>query len=370
CRRELIESSLCMWERLASLKGQYSDSGDKNDPRFFFGVGDQIYSDELWNREGNGAPKRFMRRLAPEERIGAYKEVYQKQLGLSPVSEVTSCCPAFYTWDDHEIRDGWGSHGDEAKYPYMFEAAEEVYFKYQLEHNPLVDRSKGYYSFIYGRIGFVVLDLRRYRNSTTKVLLSDEQFEWLKDWFASEGKECRVVFVVCSVPLVHVSYAISRKANKLIMKHLGLADDLRDQWNSKAYIADTRRFIRLLFDEANERGIRIVVLGGDVHVGTFAALRSSDPKHELHPVIYQFTSSPISNKPTKIARYLDVLAPKFAVGEDLDYSARLLDTFAERNFGLVHIRTKRQAGKRVDYGVTFEIHHEDSDKPVRFPTLW
>ena len=367
--RVLNESSLVMWKKLASLNSIESESR----PRFLLGIGDQIYADELWKKEGNGLPLKYLKTAQHDEQIEAYSNIYRKQLGLHPVSSVTLNTPVFFTWDDHEIRDGWGSHGDEKECMYMFEAATEAYHKYQLKHNPFVNTKEGYYAFKYGNIGFVVLDLRRYRDcmADPPTLLSDNQFDWLQQWLTDNSKDCRVVFIVCSVPLVHLSYAISRRAGKVYMKHTGLADDLRDQWNSKAYISDAKRFIHLLFDISNQKGVRIAILGGDVHVGTFAAIRSFDPKHELHPVIYQFTSSPISNKPTKIAKYLDSIWPEFEVGKDMHYKARLLDTFVNRNFGLVHIQTKHRPGRRPDYGVTFEIHQDNPEKPVvRFPTLW
>jgi phosphodiesterase/alkaline phosphatase D-like protein len=234
-------------------------------------------------------------------------------------------------------------------------------------HNPFVDRKKGYYAFTHGQVGFVILDLRRYRNSTKKTLLSDDQFNWLKKWFKQNGEKCRVVFVACSVPLAHLTYAISRKAKQWYMDHTGFADDLRDQWNSRANISDAKRFTKLMFDESNEKNIKIVILGGDVHVGTIAVIRSFEPEHVDRPVIYQFTSSPISNKPTKIAKYLDAIWPEFKIGKHMNYSARILKIFTKRNFGIIHVKMKQRPGYRSKYDISFEMHREDKVKPKIFP---
>ena len=93
-------------------------------------------------------------------------------LGIPEVQDVYSRCPSFLMWDDHEIRDGWGSYKRDATEVYrkqMLEAAAAVYGDYQLAHNPYAAHGAGladpgYYAFQYGEIGFIVPDLRRHRS--------------------------------------------------------------------------------------------------------------------------------------------------------------------------------------------------------------
>jgi hypothetical protein len=81
-------------------------------------------------------------------------------------------------------------------------------------------------------------------------------------------------------------------------------------------------------------------LGGDVHVGTFSVLRSSRRTDEYHPLIYQFTSSPISNKPTKVPKKIRKVAPDISIGKNIPFTGRLIDIFPERNFGIVEVRNE------------------------------
>lgn len=253
------------------------------------------------------------------------------------------------------------------------QAASEAYGQYQLMHNPYVDPQRGYYAFIYGKIGFIVLDLRRYRSKRNGILFGKEQWDWLEDWLKNQGKQCEVIIIACSVPFIHLTNHIMRIGKqwlgKFLVKIFDIEDDLVDQWGSAPFIKDAQRFAELLFDLANSEGIRFVLLGGDVHVATFAVLRSYEQKHEYHPVIYQFTSSPISNRPAKVVKALMTIAPEIELSPNIPFKGRLLKVIAKRNFGIVEIQKHRTTG---DYSITFELRYQDdkSVKAERFPTQW
>lgn len=362
--------SMQMWKELGDLCKPKPDVDILEVPRFLLPIGDQIYSDDyVWKRW-----KRWkLARASHQERLDAYCGVYDKYFGLKQVQELTARCPVFMTWDDHEIRDGWGSHGDETKplRQMMFQAAAEAYAKYQLSHNPhLSNPDQRYYAFQYGKIGFVVLDLRGYRLAEQSTLLGDTQKEWLENWIRNKAPECKLVFVACSVPFVHLTNQITRLSLKLIakifLKLRGLTDDFVDQWNSQPFIDDARFIAELLFQLSNDNGVRIVLLGGDVHVATFAVLRSYREAHQYHPAIYQFTSSPISHKPTTIARWLKPFASEIEFRKDFPFKGRLLKIIPERNFGIVKVRKHPDTG---DYAVTFEVHSQKTGIQ-RFATLW
>jgi alkaline phosphatase D len=356
------EKALSMWRSLESRLLE----GDRMTPRFLLALGDQIYADELWE------DKRILD--APyDEVVACYRAFYENFLGLPEIKRVTARCPVFMTWDDHEVRDGWGSKkGDGFESP-VPRAARQVYQEHQLAHNPHVDPGEGFYAFRYGKTGFIVLDLRTYRKYLSEdrgELLCDSQRSWLCDWMESEGKKCEVVFVASSVPFLHLTSHISaipgKTAGGLLVRLLGLSDDLIDQWTSKRNQDDAVFLSELLFDYSNREGIRFVLLGGDVHVGTIAVLRSPREPDEFHPLIYQFTSSPISNKPARKTRFIKDLAPEIHLGDRIPFRGRLLRMFPERNFGIVEIRRHPKTDR---YGVTFEIHCEDSGVH-RFPTVW
>ncbi len=159
--RPLDPGRLDMWKHL----GAAISSGDG--PAFLLGLGDQVYADDAW-RPGKSA----LKRMTPTAREQLYRDIYQDYLGIPEVQDVYSRCPSFLMWDDHEIRDGWGSYKRDATEVYrkqMLEAAAAVYGDFQLAHNPYAAHGAGladpgYYAFQYGEIGFIVPDLRRHRS--------------------------------------------------------------------------------------------------------------------------------------------------------------------------------------------------------------
>ncbi len=358
-------AALKMWTELEDL---LKNPLAEQDIRFLLGLGDQVYADELWQSKKNTGGVHYSE-LSPAALLYEYNQVYHKFLHIPEVQRVASLCPMFMTWDDHEIRDGWGSRGDEkgAAEQRMFLAATQAYAKYQLAHNPHVDAAKGYYAFQYGKVGFVTLDLRRYRSLKSRTILGDEQKNWFENWLRRNGPQCRVVFIACSVPVIHVKQTLAMMASKSAMKMAGVSDDLADQWSHQYFLKEMQAFAELLFELSNHNGVRFILLGGDVHVGTFAVLRSKRRQDEFHPVIYQCTSSPISNTPSvTVGRFLNLLAQEVGLGPDLPFSGRLLKVFTRRNFAVIEVR---QNPKNGEYGVVFEMHCEGKP-PERFPTLW
>ncbi len=365
----IIPSSMRMWQ---ALENQLDTP--ESAPAFMLGLGDQLYLDDAWI-----AFTKKMRKnpdaVSDAEIRAEFDEFYRRFWDFPVLQRVAERCPWFMTWDDHEITDGWGSHGDEEDSPVkqkLFRNAMHSYIQHQLVHNPFVDTRKGYYAFRYGEAGFVVLDLRRYRSAKRKILLGEEQWDWLQNWLAGEGQTCKVIFVVCGVPFVHFTSHFTQIMGNwlgyLLLKKVGAADDFIDQWNSDPFVHEAERMARLLFDHANKDGIRFVFLGGDVHVATMAVVRSRLKEHEFHPVIYQFTSSPISNNPTPLNKLVERFSPEISFGGDVPFSGRLLKVIARRNFGIVEVRRNPRTGA---YGVTFELHSDrgETTDMHRFPTV-
>lgn len=112
-------------------------------------TGDQVYTDagdcpwDLW---------KDLLRANRKERLRAFVEVYQRSWERLPIRETMSRIPTAMMWDDHEIRDGWGSRpGDTGalllKYPAgqrivdLFNAyfmdAREANWHFQRCHGPI-----------------------------------------------------------------------------------------------------------------------------------------------------------------------------------------------------------------------------------------
>jgi phosphodiesterase/alkaline phosphatase D-like protein len=193
--------------------------------------------------------------------------------------------------------------------------------------------------------------VRRHRSFHQRTILGDEQKHWLEKWLRKKARQCRIVFIACSVPVVHVTHALAMMASRPEMKLLGVSDDLGDQWSHANFANDMQSFSELLFDLANQEGVRIILLGGDVHVGTFAVLRSQRRQDEFHPVIYQCTSSPISNQPSaNVGKFIHTLAQEVRLGRNLPFSGRVLKVFTKRNFAVIEVQQNPKTG---EYGVVF-----------------
>lgn len=115
-------------------------------PAFLLMIGDQVYLDQApdaWDRHVD--------RPGPDRRR-AMAEKYDQSWSRPAVAAVLANIPTYMLWDDHEVRDGWGSfapdsptlgrrfplgapiHATHASY---FRDARDVYWHFQMVHNPV-----------------------------------------------------------------------------------------------------------------------------------------------------------------------------------------------------------------------------------------
>ena len=137
CNRQ---SSLGDWNALAEFV-------ENSKPRFLLLSGDQVYLDD-------DSPNLFDLHLEskPELRRQAIAERYQQNWSRQPVRRVLSRVPTYMLWDDHEIRDGWGSSAGDSrtlverfpagrgiftKFNAFFDDARDVYWHFQRCRAPL-----------------------------------------------------------------------------------------------------------------------------------------------------------------------------------------------------------------------------------------
>jgi hypothetical protein len=128
------------WERFAAFV-------DDAQPRFLLMMGDQVYIDDdppdIFDEHFDSRPEVRRRALADKYRLNWQRE---------PVRRVLANVPTYMMWDDHEIRDGWGSFAPDsptlaARYPgsrdifdrfnAYFEDTRDVYWHFQGCHNPV-----------------------------------------------------------------------------------------------------------------------------------------------------------------------------------------------------------------------------------------
>ena len=313
-RKRTDVSSVDMWDYLAATLARHAHDVD-----LVVAGGDQCYSDgvetlDIWRHLNRSMRKADGLLLPDEEAMRSwYRDVYRGYWGFDAVQRVFDGFPTYMVWDDHEIGDGWGSHYfepgerrdglrrilpdlDERGLTYedglelvrrMFRAARQTYVEYQHSHNPPTAAGDLDYSFARGGCAFYVLDGRGERDLARDDyrILGRAQFQRFAGWLAAlRPHETPFAFVVSAVPVLHTRAALVA-ADDLLG---GLGDDLRDSWEHELHDVERRALMDALFDAA-ERGIRVSILSGDVHVSAVFAIED-DRGNRIH----QLTSSAIT----------------------------------------------------------------------------
>jgi hypothetical protein len=335
--------------------------------------GDQIYADALWGAYlARGRPPIDDARL---RRITAdYRDLYRVAWRHAPVARVLGSCPNLMAWDDHEIFDGYGSHGEDggAAQQGFFAAARQAYAEFQVSHGPEPLHGGSFLRAVaHGQVGIVLLDTRSNRMWRKHTVLGDEQIQALKQWGDAHGAGLRRLYVVSSVPLLHAKVSGALELLKLIPGTEAAEDDLRDSWLASNNRGECGRLAKWLFSiQAAHPGLQVTVLSGDVHVASLAELRSKLPQHVAAagpPRIFQVTSSGIGSEPPSgfLVKVLD-LANRDAVALGTsDVEGRLLQIngsrglyLRRRNFVVLNLEDddpalgwNRHGNLRADYHV-------------------
>jgi phosphodiesterase/alkaline phosphatase D-like protein len=347
--------------------------------------GDQIYADvirEEWLRdwEADFDPKiasksdaaRFHESLA--ELPDRYQRLYRSYWRRPEIRTFMGHMPCLMTWDDHEIYDGWGSYGNEAlpAQQAFFNAAARAFdaFQFVLAPNrPLssaaVGEREGHrgFSFMIGDVAFLVLDLRSKRNIRSRevsAVLGDRQWRWfmheLDELVVRKPKQ---VVLISSIPVVHMGAAVEN----LVPSTAEMHDDVLDHWSSRPNRNDQARLVGKLFELRKQTGANVLILAGDVHVGTVGDIRTREPRFlrngEHEAIIYQGVSSSIAyESPTGVSantvRYLCVRDHPVHG----DFCGRITELIAQRNFAVVSCQANRV--------LRFTLFHEGSDVPEQY----
>lgn len=273
---------LSLWLRMdARAKGENSRGQLPERPQFVLGLGDQIYVDPDPTKDeplaffrGNRSDD-FLIHTDPDSLYGALDVVYRYNFSLPPLAQALSKLPAFMMWDDHEIRDGWGSQGDEMSEPMRtyFRIARHAFIANQLlrSYAPGAIDQAGYdalvasdqalhHQFSYGvRTHVLMLDSRSTRSSNSSIFEETAQ-RAVRDWLGRGERENGDLFVLTvGVPLF---------PDRAVTNGLGseLDDDLQDSWDSRENEQARAHLLTLLADHfTSNPNDRLLVLSGDVH---------------------------------------------------------------------------------------------------------
>lgn len=303
--------------RVNALTGQifkwYRAQVEEFSPDAIWGLGDTAYSD---GTEASNFIDSFYDHPAwlerPEGREALqrlYREMYIYHWSFKDFQEIMRNYPHYCIWDDHEIRDGWGSenqdfqNGNRHIYPIAKQAGNE----FILENGPRV-RSPEYFpesdahqAYVEGSIASFIFDgrsSRRYHSQKGHVL-SEEQFQDFErfcEQIATREPEVKYLVMGCGVPFINLKDYVEllAEAPKALTDLLaGIRDDLRDSWTSPGNKAGLKRLLNIIKQLEKKRpDIYIVNVSGDIHVASAFAFQPPG----FSKAMYQVTSSALTNR--------------------------------------------------------------------------
>lgn len=305
-------------------------------------LGDQMYGDyppscSLFNPE-------YFARVAPPGRLAVLdcsrdevRRLYQQRHRIfwkHPLfRRLQERFPCHMILDDHEIVDNFGTaleHSQPA-FENLRDGALDAFYDYQAARAIPLEQGQRpaafYQSFEYGSVAAFLMDLRseRHADEDRIEVCSERQWQALADFFARQ-RDKHVLFLALSVPLLHVP-------DWLATAGAAIADadgDVADRWtNSK--MADSRdRLLHLIHEHQGQNpDQRLVLLGGDVHVGAVSRFAWSDDARDT----YQLIASALSNREGFFMRNLVELIPHIGavIGHDgnAEFEGQLLEPGAD-----------------------------------------
>lgn len=195
---------------------------EKSKPRFLLMMGDQVYVDQkgsFW-KDNLDQPS--------VERRQALVEKYQENWSRDFLREILANIPTYMIWDDHEIRNGWGSWAPDSptlvmRYPRgegiyaqndaYFKDTRDVYWHFQMSHNPSVippvpeERKAMPFIISCGRLLILVLDSRGDRDvwRPQAPILGQEQWKFINNTVTNLPAEIDVLAIVTPTPIATIS---------------------------------------------------------------------------------------------------------------------------------------------------------------------
>jgi alkaline phosphatase D len=304
--------SMRLLEWLPEVFGRY-------DIKFLFGLGDQIYADnpgELSLLNPHYLKSRWPDRgdlgsWTPEQIRAAYQERYRICWNQVPWLKLLSTFPNYAILDDHEVFDDWGSNPTLEKPPYtkVIDAARLAYLDYQggrqLGWNGAGPAAPSFdYSFTYGTVAAFVFDLRSERQVGPPArVIGQGQLDRFKK-FLADNAAAHVILVVTSVPLVHIPEWLAAVGEWVV----GTKVDFPDQWSAPRNTADRDAVLAAMREHLSARPKqRLIVLGGDVHVGAAFELHFVGGKK---PYFFELTTSSVTNRLQGFSVDASLLGPK------------------------------------------------------------
>jgi hypothetical protein len=319
-------------------------------------IGDQVYGDETFQQALyllNGRS----RGTAVQERkiLELYRQLYRWTWGFPSTRAVLAAVPNLMIWDDHEIRDDWGSNPADrdpnSPEQYVGGLARRVYREYQRQLWDSIDvdvdppgGAVEDHWHVWGSIGVLFLDQRGARSfayDPQRPYLGSAQWQRVTAALAPGGALAgvRALMVVTSVPLAYLGDGISTIGSELM-------NDLMDHWAYGPHQKEQVECLRALrrWKQAGDGERELLVLGGDVHIGC-----RTEVQHSGQMIFKQLITSPMTNKPpswTAFQGLVGLLERDQNLGDN--YSFKHSNYTRQRNFGIVIARVPDHGTPKID----------------------
>lgn len=286
--------------------------------KLVFTVGDQMYSDqpnalsffdEAYFSTVAPPGRQCVNECTAAEVRRLYQHRYRHFWRVPAWQALHATFPCYPIIDDHEIVDNWGTrpnHGTSAWHA-IGEGARAAYMDYQGSRVSTWSETLSesfHYTVTYGNLGVFVMDLRSTRTAWNGgQLFSQAQAVALRR-FLHEQRDTPCLCIVLSVPVIHLPRIPVRVLGYLAQWH----EDFADRWSTGAHRRDRDRFLHWL--AAHQRQYptqRIVLLGGDIHIGCVHEIRWAPQG----PALYQLVSSGITNDIGALMQRLSTLLIRF-----------------------------------------------------------
>lgn len=191
-------------------------------PHFMVMMGDQVYVDQdagVWKSHID-KPQAVRR--------AAIAAKYQDNWSRPLLRQVMANVPTYMVWDDHEIRDGWGSWAPDSptmaerhrrgrklfeRHDAFFRDARDVYLQFQMAHNPTAQRPQGAERLAMpflvrcGRMALLVLDGRGERDVFRKAMpvLGAAQWQFIDETIQALDAGIDALAIVTGAPIAVMS---------------------------------------------------------------------------------------------------------------------------------------------------------------------
>jgi hypothetical protein len=184
--------------------------------------------------------------------------------------------PGLNVWDDHEIRDGWGSQGDEYLNDRMnpdlapfFRIAQDACVAHQMALGPDIGsrhhaRQAMDREFRIGHIRGFAFDLRTDRNyerTSINRVIGEAQWDRFLRW-TKDLDQGDTIILISSIPLFYYGRTIERVQAKPGKE---LRDDILDSWQSDNNRPQRDSLVQMLIRLREYKDVHPIIISGDVH---------------------------------------------------------------------------------------------------------